>query len=79
LPDQFRRELETKLSHKFANPNLFWEALQAHGNGVEKIGERKTEDGNKKTAMLGDSVIQLAILNKWLESETSRSRHSSHT
>jgi ribonuclease III len=73
LPDSNRHDLERKLSHIFSDPNLLWEALQAAGNGVIQIGDRKIEDGNKKMAMLGDTILQLAVLNEWFESGDSRS------
>jgi ribonuclease-3 len=74
LPDSNRHDLERKLSHIFTDPNLLWEALQAAGNGVVQIGDRKIEDGNKKMAMLGDTILQLAVLNEWFESGGSRSK-----
>lgn len=74
LPDSNRNDLERKLGHIFADPNLLWEALQAAGNGVVQIGERKIEDGNKKMAMLGDTILQLAVLNDWFDSGKSRSK-----
>jgi len=73
LSDSERADLERKLCHIFADPNLLWEALQAAGNGVALIVERKVEDGNKKMAMLGDSILQLAILKDWFGSGESRS------
>jgi hypothetical protein len=72
LPDAHRHTLERKLGHIFENPNLLWEALQAHGNGIKMIGDRKIEDGNKKLALLGDCVIKMVILNDWFETSESR-------
>jgi hypothetical protein len=36
LPDSSRTDLERKLGHTFVDPNILWEALQAHGNGYER-------------------------------------------
>ena len=72
LPDEHRHALERKLGYIFADPNLLWEALQAHGNGVKIIGDRKIEDGNKKLALLGDCVVKMAVLNDWFETGESR-------
>lgn len=72
LPEAHRHLLERKLGHIFEDPNHLWEALQAHGNGIKYIGDRKIEDGNKKLAMLGDCLIKVAILNDWFESGESR-------
>jgi hypothetical protein len=72
VPESNRHDLERKLSHIVIDPNLLWEALQAAGNGVIQIGDRKIEDGNK-LAMLGDTILQLAVLNDWFGSGESRS------
>ncbi len=74
LPGNVRQQLEQKLGHTFAKPDLLWEALQADGNGIGQIGDRKVENGNKKMAMLGDSVLQLAVLRDWFSSHESRSK-----
>ncbi|KAG4442918.1 hypothetical protein IFR05_001622 [Cadophora sp. M221] len=65
-------ELQLKLGHVFADPTILLEALQAAGNGVSRIGERKIEDGNKRLAMLGDSVLSLAFLRDWFKEDESR-------
>lgn len=75
LPDSNRYDLERRLGHIFDNPNLLWEALQAAGNGVTQIGERKIEDGNKKLAMLGDTILKMALLRDWFVSGDSRSTY----
>jgi ribonuclease-3 len=75
LPDSNRHDLERLLGHIFDNPNLMWEALQAAGNGVVQIGDRKIEDGNKKMALLGDSILKLAILRDWFTSGKTRSMY----
>lgn len=74
LPDSNRHDLERRLGHIFENPNLMWEALQAAGNGVVQIGDRKIDDGNKKLAMLGDTILKLAILRDWFVSGEPRSK-----
>jgi hypothetical protein len=75
MPDNFRSEFETKIGRKFANPKLLWEALQGPEAALKKIGDRKTEDGNKKMAMLGDLYDSARrFLNEWFESDTSRSK-----
>ena len=76
LPDSNRCDLERKLGHVFSDPNLLWEALQAADNGVIQIGDRKIDNGNKKMALLGDAILQLALLNDWFESGESRSMFS---
>ncbi len=73
LPDSNRHDLERKLGHIFLDPNLLWEALQAAGNGVVKIGDCKIEDGNKKMAILGDTILRPAVPNDWHGSRKPRS------
>ena len=75
LPDSRRHDLERKLGHIFENPNLLWEALQAHGNGITQIGDRKIVDGNKKLALLGDTCMKMTIFSDWFDSGASRSQY----
>lgn len=63
LADNNRHDLERKLGHISDDPHLLCEALQATGNGVSDIGARKLEDGHKKMALLGDTILQLPVLN----------------
>ncbi|PVH77294.1 ribonuclease III [Cadophora sp. DSE1049] len=70
-PEQ-QHDLEQKLGHVFADRTILLEALQAAGNGVHQLGERKIEDGNKRLAMVGDSILQLAVLMDWFEEGESR-------
>lgn len=65
LPPKHHPELEHKLNHTFADPTLLQEALQTKGNGITQIGDRKIEEGNKRLALLGDSVLSLALLRDW--------------
>ena len=53
--------------------------LTPHSSSVIQIGDRKIEDGNKKMAMLGDTILQLAVLNDWFKTDTSRSPSSPFT
>jgi len=67
-----QHDLEQKLGHVFADRTILLEALQAAGNGVLQLGERKIEDGNKRLAMVGDAILQLAILMDWFKDGESR-------
>ncbi|KAG4427505.1 hypothetical protein IFR05_017012 [Cadophora sp. M221] len=67
-----QRELQRKLGYVFVDSSILLEALQAAGNGVSQIGGRKITDGNKRLAMLGDSVLQLALLDDWFVGGDSR-------
>lgn len=67
LPPTHHPELEQLLNYTFADPTLLQEALQTKGNGITQIGERKIEEGNKRLALLGDSVLSVAFLTGWYE------------
>ncbi|TDZ15126.1 Ribonuclease 3 [Colletotrichum orbiculare MAFF 240422] len=49
--------------HNFENPDLIWEALQAHGSPIGRIGIRFLNQGNKGVALTGDAVIRLVVVN----------------
>ena len=62
-------DIQRKLGYVFVDPSILSEALQAAGNGVSQVGGRKIMEGNKRLAMLGDSV-----LNDWFMGGESRGR-----
>lgn len=74
LPAEHHHDLEQKLGHTFADPTILQEALQAAGNGVRQIGDRTIEDGNKRLALLGDSIMTLVLLRGWYKDGESRSK-----
>ncbi|KAG0651843.1 hypothetical protein D0Z07_0846 [Hyphodiscus hymeniophilus] len=53
-----------------------WEALQIKGNGITQLGDRIIDDGNKKLALLGDSLLKTIVLDQW--SYTGMSRKEGH-
>ena len=69
-------DIQRKLGYVFVDPSILSEALQAAGNGVSQVGGRKIMEGNKRLAMLGDSVLQLALLNDWYMGGGSRGKLS---
>ncbi|CAJ2512787.1 Uu.00g009060.m01.CDS01 [Anthostomella pinea] len=50
---------ETILNYQFQQQLLLWEALQAAGNGVLRVGNRVLAEGNKPLAGIGDKVLGL--------------------
>lgn len=54
------------LGYTFKDPELLWLALQAAGSGVGPM------DGNKKLAMMGDTVMKLIILDDLYTDGTQR-------
>ncbi|KAK4695066.1 hypothetical protein P7C71_g2617, partial [Lecanoromycetidae sp. Uapishka_2] len=49
------------LNYTFNNNLLLWEALQAAGSWVFTIGRRRILDDNKRLAIVGDKVLDLAL------------------
>ncbi|KAK4692495.1 hypothetical protein P7C71_g4727, partial [Lecanoromycetidae sp. Uapishka_2] len=68
---------EAIIGHTFANQLLLWEALQAAGSPVHMVGTRRLDNGNKRLAVLGDTVLQLALVEDWYEGNTPRGHYDS--
>ncbi|KAI4086121.1 MAG: hypothetical protein LQ348_003658 [Seirophora lacunosa] len=52
------------IGHTFSDPALVWEAVCAAGSFTSG-GDRTFPDGNKRLAVLGDTVLQLALAEDW--------------
>lgn len=63
--DERNRHFESKIGYDFKSNLLLEEALRASGN---------TGQGNKRLALVGDSVLSVILLNKWYESGRSTGR-----
>lgn len=57
--------VELIIDYTFTDPFKLWEALQAPGSPVPSIGGRPIPEGNKRLAMIGDSVLKLAMVSHW--------------
>lgn len=64
--------VENIIGYKFTNLSMIWEALQAAGSLVPVVGNRRLVDGNKRLAVLGDTVLQLALAETWLDANEPR-------
>jgi hypothetical protein len=54
------------IGYTFRHPLLLWEALQAPGSDVYRVGDRQiSNQGHKRMAMLGDKWLDLVILMDW--------------
>ncbi|KAJ9663579.1 hypothetical protein H2201_005540 [Coniosporium apollinis] len=60
------------LGYQFNDSDLLWEALQAAGSPVVYIGARHLRDGNKRLALLGDTVLKLVLVREWYTSGRDR-------
>ena len=66
------REVESIIDYNFIDPDILWEALQAAGSGNTSAGTRRFPDGNKRLAVLGDTVLQLVLVRDWYDSTATR-------
>ena len=60
--------VERVIGHTFNDPLILWEALQAAGSTVRSAGPRRFPDGNKRLAIIGDTVLKLVLVTKWYDS-----------
>ena len=61
------RAVEGIIGYGFSDPLILWEALQAAGSTVSSAGTRRFPDGNKRLAMLGDTVLKLVLVAEWYD------------
>lgn len=66
------RQVEVIIAYTFTDPLILWEALQAAGSTVRSAGTRRFPDGNKRLAVLGDTVLKLVLVGEWYDSPDAR-------
>ena len=59
------KQCEDIISYQFNDRDLCWEALNVAGSGVTQSGERTFPNGNKRLAVLGDSVLATVLCEPW--------------
>lgn len=69
--------VETTIRYKFKDVNYLIEALTAAGPDAASEDIVKFLDGNRRLALLGDSIIKLVLLNTWFTTGRSRCKASS--
>ena len=57
--------VEETIGYEFDKKSILWEALQAAGSGVTNIDGRPLTDGNKRLALLGDAIVDVALIEQW--------------
>ena len=62
------QQVEVIINFNFSDPLILWEALQAAGFGSTSAGTRRFPDGNKRLAVLGDTILQLVLVSMWYDS-----------
>ena len=60
------------IGYQFTERLILWEAMQAAGSTVRFAGGRELVDGNKRLAVIGDTVLQLVLAETWYGGSTSR-------
>ena len=67
--------VEAIIGYRFTESSMIWEALQAAGSPVQVIGNRRIVGGNKRLAVLGDCVLDLALAEAWHEGTGPRGKN----
>lgn len=62
---------ESIIDYHFASPELLEEALQAAGASVSEKSVSGDREGNKRLALVGDTLLRLVILDNWYPGGTS--------
>ena len=65
-------QVEAIIGYTFSDPLILWEALQAAGSPNRSAGTRRFPDGNKRLAVLGDTVLKLVLVGEWYDSGDAR-------
>ncbi len=78
------RQVQRRIGYNFNNAQYLWEALQAPGSvvrsgevegaGTERhsVGFQRFPDGNRRLAVLGDTVLKLALVEGWYKGDGNR-------
>ncbi|KAL9626755.1 MAG: hypothetical protein Q9164_007801, partial [Protoblastenia rupestris] len=66
------RGLERVICYQFTGENSAWEALQAPGSTAFFSNGEGLHDGNKRLAVLGDTILRLALCDDWLKTGKSK-------
>ncbi|KAL9137874.1 MAG: hypothetical protein Q9175_000901 [Cornicularia normoerica] len=64
------------IGYRFRERLILWEAMQAAGSNVRSAGDREFADGNKRLAVIGDTVLQLVLAEEWYSGGTVREQVS---
>ena len=77
-------QLQKIIGYKFNDCQYLWEAVQAPGSITRSgetphaltkrhsVGFARNSDGNKRLAVVGDTVLRLALCDDWYFSDTVR-------
>ena len=80
--------VQSRIGYTFKDTRLLWEALQAPGSilrsgeisgaGSERhsVGFQRLPDGNRRLALVGDSVLKLALVKEWYKGTAVRGKET---
>lgn len=68
--------VEAIIEYKFKDSLLLWEAIQGNGSAVKSIGAKPIPEGNMRLAVLGDSILRVALVEDWYQRAEARSERS---
>ncbi|CAD6592085.1 MAG: hypothetical protein ASARMPRED_005972 [Alectoria sarmentosa] len=57
--------VESLIQYRFNHTALLWEALQCSGIIFDSEGQAVLPDGNKRLAIIGETVLRLALADEW--------------
>lgn len=69
------REVQNIIGYTFEDHFILWEALQAPGSITRLFGRRNMPDGNKRLAILGDTIMKLVLIEEWYEGAEDRGKN----
>lgn len=72
--DTILQAVQDIIGYRFREREILWEAMQAAGSNVRSAGDRIFADGNKRLAVIGDTVLQLVFAVKWYNGGNIRGR-----
>lgn len=55
--DTILQAVQNIIGYRFKEREILWEAMQAAGFNVRSAGDRTFADGNKRLAVIGDTVL----------------------
>ena len=74
--DNKANNVQAILDYTFRDCHILWEALNLPGSGITYAGERRFRDGNKRLALLGDTVLKTALIYGWFGTSQPRGKRS---
>ena len=70
------RGAENLINYTMTDPLILWEALTLPGSWPPGLSSRKIfTEGNKRLALLGDTILQSVLLQEWYHTQKSRGLH----